>query len=83
MGWNRGKELKHCRWCGTAYYASQPLYKDGFCKPSHKMAHARAYKKYVTRKSESAARLQDLRVTTSNPKKKGKTHGKKTKEKSH
>lgn len=67
MGWNRGKNVKHCRWCGNVYYASQPLYKDGFCKPAHKMAHARAYKKYVTRKNSNVLQPADLRVT---PKKK-------------
>lgn len=71
MGWNRGTERKHCRWCGIAYYAAQPLDKDGFCKPAHKMALHRAHKKYVTATSESGARLRDLRVTPSKAKKKG------------
>lgn len=44
------KTKKHCRWCGNAYTASKPLYRDGFCSPTCKQAHYRAYKKYVTGK---------------------------------
>jgi len=52
--WDDGdKWLKHCRWCGKAYKAHKPVGRDGFCCNAHKMAHARAYKKYVTRKKIS------------------------------
>lgn len=44
------KVKKHCRWCGKAYQASQPVGKDGFCSSLCKQAHYRAYKKYVTTK---------------------------------
>ena len=47
------KVTKHCRWCGKAYRAHKPEGKDGFCCDAHKMAHARAYKKYVTKKKTS------------------------------
>lgn len=78
MGWNRGKQLKHCRWCTKVYFACQPVDLDGFCTPAHKQAHYRAYKKYVTATSISAATAANLRVTTSKAKKKGKKHVKKT-----
>ena len=44
------KVEKHCRWCSKPYKAHKPVGRDGFCCDAHKMAHARAYKKYVTRK---------------------------------
>jgi len=44
------KVEKHCRWCSKPYKAHKPVGRDGFCCDAHKMAHARAYKAYVTRK---------------------------------
>ena len=41
---------KYCRWCGKAYKAKAPIGKDGFHSNACKMAHHRAYKKYVTAK---------------------------------
>jgi len=52
------KWLKHCRWCGKPYKAHKPVGRDGFCCNAHKMAHARAYKIYVTRKT-AGSRLED------------------------
>lgn len=71
MGWNRGKDVKHCRWCGVLYYACQPITGDGFCCPAHKQAHYRAYKKWVTTAKISASGLEDQRVTPKKSKKKG------------
>jgi len=48
------KTIKHCRWCGITYKAVKPYKQDGFCSDAHKMAHHRAYKKYVTGKSSNA-----------------------------
>jgi hypothetical protein len=60
------KSLKHCRWCGTEYYANYPNHKDGFCSVSCKQAHYRAYKRYITHtrpNQEPAARRQVTRKT--------------------
>jgi len=60
------KDSKHCRWCGVAYRAHKPVDRDGFCKDACKMAHARAYKKYVTRKnagSRAPDHGQNFKVT--------------------
>jgi len=65
--WNDGdKYLKHCRWCSKPYEAHKPVGMDGFCCDAHKMAHARAYKKYVTRKKleePAAAACRNFQVT--------------------
>lgn len=79
MGWNREKEQKHCRWCGVPYYAAQPLYKDGFCIPAHKMAHTRAYQKYVTQKAGISPGPADQRVTRKTHASSRTTQGKKRK----
>lgn len=76
MGWNCGTQPKNCRWCGKLYYACQPVDRDGFCKPSHKQAHYRAYKKWVTAISAAAPGPADQRVTRKTRKKKGKRDGK-------
>ena len=55
------KDKKHCRWCGSAYYAFHPIGKDGFCKGAHKQAHYRAYKKYVTLQLPISARAAGVR----------------------
>lgn len=69
MGWNLGKQVKHCRWCGILYNAAQPLNQDGFCCPAHKQAHYRAYKKYVTAKSSRRAAAGRRGVTRKKRKK--------------
>lgn len=46
---------KHCRWCGKSYTASKPVGRDGFHSAACKMAHHRAYKKYVTGKKPAAS----------------------------
>ena len=53
----------HCRWCGKAYRAKKPLEKDGFCSNAHKMAHHKAYKKYVTAHSAGSSSPAKGRVT--------------------
>ncbi len=50
--WYGDRSSRHCRWCGKAYSATRPIGKDGFCTSGHKQAHYRAYKKYVTRKTD-------------------------------
>ena len=45
-------QTKHCRWCGKEYQANIPRDRDGFCSNAHKMAHARAYKKYLERQKK-------------------------------
>lgn len=75
MGWSGSKERKHCRWCGDAYYARQPLNQDGFCSAAHKQAHYRAYLRWVTTSARQSTRPADLPVTPSKAKKKGKSNG--------
>lgn len=82
MGWNRGQELKHCRWCGKVYFACQPVGRSGFCIPAHKQAHYRAYKKWVTGRQISPGKIRDQRVTPKKARKRGEKRVKKTKEKS-
>lgn len=55
--------LKHCRWCQSVYSAFRPVDKDGFCSPTCKQAHYRAYKKWVTAKHLAAERAQGRKVT--------------------
>jgi len=54
---------KHCRWCGKPYSAKKPVDRDGFCKAACKQAHYRAYKNYVTAKSQRPAQPAARRVT--------------------
>ena len=46
------KDQKHCRWCSEPYMAHKPVGRDGFHSDRCKMAHARAYKRYVARATE-------------------------------
>lgn len=64
---------KHCRWCGSEYYACYLSDRDGFCKKSCKQALHRAYKKYVT----EIARFEGRRGARSV------THKKRRKKKKH
>ena len=66
------KDRKHCRWCGKQYKAHIPKDRDGFCGPTCKQAHYRAYKAYVTRKKTSDQSHGSLATKMSNTKKEGK-----------
>lgn len=46
----RARENLYCRWCGNEYKSKKPQVRDGFCCNACKMAHQRAYKKYVTQR---------------------------------
>ena len=41
------KNTWYCRWCGHTYRPLKDTDRDGFCSPACKMAHHRAYKKYI------------------------------------
>jgi len=56
------KTIWYCRWDGKQYKPIKETDRDGFCCPACKMAHHRAYNKYVTTQRPQKKEL-NLRVT--------------------